>query len=92
MTDVKNNALFDEVSCNKQKERRFIVGCYQIYREKIIPLCIKTRHEKTYLAMACHNTTNTWLIHCHLIFIISGIGYFNIKTPGMRFSRRFLRS
>ena len=38
MTDVKKDTLSDEVPCNKRKEWRFIVGCYQIYRETIIPL------------------------------------------------------
>ena len=43
MTDVKKDALFDDVPFNKRKEWWFIVGCYQIYRETSIPLCIKTR-------------------------------------------------
>ena len=58
--------------------------------DTIIQLFIKT--PKTYLAMACHNMKRTLLIQCHLMFLRSQSGCFNIETFGMRLSRSYLKS
>ena len=63
---INKVVLSAKVPCSNGKDWWYVVA-YQIDGKKLY-LCL-SRRPKTYLAMACHNTTRTPPTQCHLMFL-----------------------
>ena len=81
--------LSEKTSCNNGKDWWYIVG-YQVDGEKLYH-CL-SGHPKTYLSMACHNTTRTLPTKLFNVSEALELSASGIETFGMRLGHCYLKN